>query len=57
MQPKEKHQGLETEVGDLRQSFFELTKKVDAIIRILEFTINQTLQSSDKSQISQKNPS
>jgi len=56
MQPKEKHQGLETEVGDLRQSFFELTKKVDAIIRILEFTINQTLQSSDKSQISQKNP-
>lgn len=41
--PKDKYVNLQTEVNDLRQSFFEMTKKVDAIIRILEFTINQTL--------------
>lgn len=41
--PKEKYVNLQTEVNELRQSFFEMTKKVDAIIRILEFTINQTL--------------
>lgn len=38
--PKEKYQNLQTEVTELRQSFIEMTKKVDAIIRILEFTIN-----------------
>ena len=41
--PKDKYVNLQTEVNDLRQSLFEMTKKVDAIIRILEFTINQTL--------------
>ena len=46
--PKEKYQNLQTEVTELRQSFIEMTKKVDAIIRILEFTINQTLQSPEE---------
>ena len=55
--PKEKYVNLQTEVNDLRQSFFEMTKKVDAIIRILEFTINQTLQSPGRQNILQKSNS
>ena len=55
--PKEKYVNLQTEVNDLRQSFFEMTKKVDAIIRILEFTINQTLQSPGRQNVLQKSNS
>lgn len=38
--PKERYLSLKAEVTELRQSFLEMTKKVDGIIRILEFTIN-----------------